>query len=217
MGAFGMSEEITLRETMVALSRSLFERGYAHGSAGNISARLEDGILVSPTNSSMGRLEAERLSKLGPDGAHLNGDPPSKEAGLHMGVLAARMEAGAAVHLHATFATLLSCLADTDPNDALPPITPYLVMRVGRVPMVPYFAPGSAELARAVAEKAREHRAVLMANHGFVVTGRTFEEAVMNAEEFEENAKLLVMTRGLPVNLLNQSQISTLTAKFGTS
>lgn len=210
-----MNGEIELRETIVALSRSLFERGYAHGSAGNISARLPDGFLVSPTNSSMGRLIPERLSKLHFDGRHVSGDPPSKEAALHLGVLNAQPEAGAVVHLHSTYATILSCLADTDPNHALPAITPYLVMRVGRVPMVPYSPPGSQKLADAVAEKALTHRAVLMANHGFVVTGRTFEDAVMNAEEFEENAKLLVLTRGTAVNLLSGENIAELMAKFG--
>lgn len=212
-----MSEEIELRETMAALARSLFERGYSHGSAGNLSARLEDGVLVTPTNSSMGRLVPERLSKLHFDGTHISGDPPSKEAGLHLGVLSARPEAGAVVHLHSTYATLLSCLDDTNPDDALPPITPYLVMRVGRVPMVPYFAPGSEDLANAVAGKAQTNRAVLMANHGFVVTGRTLEDAVMNAEEFEENAKLLVFTRGSPVNLLSNDEIAALVAKFSKS
>ncbi len=209
-----MSEEIQLRDIIAALARSLFERGYAHGSAGNLSVRLEDGILVSPTNSSLGRLEPERLSKLGFDGTHISGDPPSKEAGLHLGVLNARPEAGAVVHLHSTYATILSCLSDTDATDALPPITPYLVMRVGRVPMVPYFPPGSQELADAVAEAARHHGAVLMANHGFVVTGRSFEDAVMNAEEFEENAKLLFLTRGSSVNLLSADQVGALAARF---
>ena len=211
-----MTTEVEIRETMVRLSRSLFERGYVHGSAGNVSARLDDGVLVSPTNSSMGRLVPERLSKLAADGRHVSGDKPSKEAGLHLGVLAVRPEAGAVVHLHSTYATLLSCLADTDPRNAMPPITPYLVMRVGLVPMVPYFLPGSDALASAVTEKAREHRAVLMANHGFVVTGRTFEDAVMNAEEFEENAKLLFMARGASVRLLDDSQVAELVQKFAS-
>jgi ribulose-5-phosphate 4-epimerase/fuculose-1-phosphate aldolase len=210
-----MSAEADIREAMVRLSRSLFDRGYAHGSAGNISARVEDGVLVSPTNSSMGRLTAETLSKLSPDGTHLSGDKPSKEAALHLGVLAARPEAGGVVHLHSTYATLLSCLSDTDPADAMPPITPYLVMRVGRVPMVPYFAPGSDALAAAVSEKARDHRAVLMANHGFVVTGRSFEDAVMNAEEFEENARLLFLTRDMSRRLLDNVQLGELLRKFG--
>ena len=212
-----MSEEIELRETIAALARSLFQRGYAHGSAGNLSARLEDGILVTPTNSSLGRLIPERLSKLGFDGAHISGDPPSKEAGLHLGVLTARPEACAVIHLHSTYATLLSCLPDTEPADALAPITPYLVMRVGRVPMVPYFLPGSQELADAVGEAARDHRAVLMANHGFLVTGRSFEDAVMNAEEFEENAKLIFLTRGLSANRLTGGQVAALIAKFQKS
>ena len=119
------------------------------------------------------------------------------------------------MHLHSTYATVLSCLADTDPQDAMAPITPYLMMRVGRVPMVPYHPPGSDELAEAVRAMAGKNRAVLMANHGFVVAGKTFEDAVFNAEELEENAKLLVLTRGQRLRLLTSADIAALEAKFG--
>jgi ribulose-5-phosphate 4-epimerase/fuculose-1-phosphate aldolase len=148
-------------------------------------------------------------------GEHVGGDRPSKEAPLHLGIYSVRPDAGAIVHLHSTYATVLSCLAETSAEDAMAPITPYLMMRVGRVPMVPYHPPGSDALADAVRAKAGTHRAVLMANHGFVVAGKTFEDAVFNAEELEENAKLLVLTRGQRLRLLTPADIAALEAKFG--
>jgi ribulose-5-phosphate 4-epimerase/fuculose-1-phosphate aldolase len=210
-----MIDEEALRREMAQLCRSLFERGYAHGSAGNVSARIGEHILVSPTNSCLGRLDPARISKVPLAGAHIGGDRPSKEASLHLGIYAVRPDVGAVVHLHSTYATVLSCLAETDVVDAMAPITPYLMMRVGRVPMVPYHPPGSGALAHAVRAKARQHRAVLMANHGFVVAGKTFEDAVFNAEELEENAKLLVLTRGHPLRLLSAADLADLEQKFG--
>jgi len=210
-----MTDEGELRREMADLCRSLFERGLAHGSAGNVSARIGNHILVSPTNSCLGRLDPARISKVTFRGEHVGGDKPSKEAPLHLGIYRERSDAGAVVHLHSTYATVLSCLAETDPDDAMAPITPYLMMRVGRVPMVPYHPPGSDALAEAVREKAGAHRAVLMANHGFVVAGKTFEDAVFNAEELEENAKLLVLTRGQRLRFLTSADIAALEAKFG--
>jgi 3-dehydro-4-phosphotetronate decarboxylase len=210
-----MTDEGALRREMSELCRSLFERGLAHGSAGNVSARIGEHVLVSPTNSCLGRLDPRRLSKVTLAGAHVDGDRPSKEAPLHLGIYRARPDAGAIVHLHSTYATLLSCLADTDPKDAMAPITPYLMMRVGRVPMVPYHPPGSDALAEAVRAEAQSHRAVLMANHGFVVAGKTFEDAVFNAEELEENAKLLVLARGERLRLLSPTDLAALEARFG--
>ncbi len=207
-----MSKEAALREEMVSLCRSLFERGYVHGSAGNVSARIGEIILMTPRGSSLGRLSPEALSLLTAEGEHIGGAHPTKESALHLGIYRERPDAGAVVHLHSTYSTALSCLADTNPEDALPPITPYLLIRVGRVPLVPYFPPGSDALAEAVGEKARHHRAVLMANHGFVIAGRSFADAVANAEEFEENAKLLMITRGQKLNLLSETHIATLTA-----
>jgi ribulose-5-phosphate 4-epimerase/fuculose-1-phosphate aldolase len=207
-----MSKEAALREEMVSLCRSLFERGYVHGSAGNVSARLGEVILMSPTRSSLGRLAPDALSLVTAEGEHIGGATPTKEAALHLGIYRERPDAGAVVHLHSTYSTALSCLADTDPDNALAPITPYLLMRVGRVPLVPYFPPGSDALAEAVRDKARHHRGVLMANHGFVVAGRSFADAVANAEEFEESARLLMITRGQKVNLLSETHIAALTA-----
>jgi ribulose-5-phosphate 4-epimerase/fuculose-1-phosphate aldolase len=192
----------------------LFERGYAHGSAGNVSARIGEHVLMSPTNSCLGRLDPARLSRITLGGAHIDRDKPSKEASLHLGVYRERPDAGAVVHLHSTYATVLSCLSDTDAEDVLAPITPYLMMRVGRVPMVPYHMPGSDALATAVRAKAGVNRAVLMANHGFVVAGQTFEDAVFNAEELEESAKLLILTHGQRLRLLTPSDLTALAARF---
>jgi ribulose-5-phosphate 4-epimerase/fuculose-1-phosphate aldolase len=210
-----MTDEGALRREMSELCRSLFERGFAHGSAGNVSARIGEHILVSPTNSCLGRLDPARISKVTLGGEHVGGDRPSKEAPLHLGIYAVRPDAGAVVHLHSTYATILSCLAETNAEDAMAPVTPYLMMRVGGVPMVPYHPPGSDALAQAVRAKAGHNRAVLMANHGFVVAGKTFQDAVFNAEELEENAKLLVLTRGQPLRLLTSADLAALEAKFG--
>jgi ribulose-5-phosphate 4-epimerase/fuculose-1-phosphate aldolase len=206
--------EATLRDEIVKWGRSLFERGYTAGSSGNISARIEDGFIATPTNSCLGFLDPERLAKLDRDGAHLSGDKPTKELPLHFAFYETRPNAGAVVHLHSPYSTALSCLADVDPDDAVPPITPYVVMRVGRVPVVPYTRPGSAEVAPLIRAKAPDHPAVLLANHGPVVAGTSLESAVFAMEELEETAKLVLLTRGLQVRHLSPAQIAELKAVF---
>lgn len=195
-----------VRERIVALARSLFERGFASGSAGNLSARLSDGrLLVTPTNSCLGRLDPERLSVVGPDGALLSGDPPSKETPFHRAVYASRPDAGAVVHLHSPGAAAVACLADLNPEDVLPHLTPYYRMRIGRLPLVPYHPPGAPELAAAVGEAARHAHAMLLANHGPVVAGPDLETAVNAAEELEEAARLFLATAGRRIRLLSPS------------
>jgi ribulose-5-phosphate 4-epimerase/fuculose-1-phosphate aldolase len=198
-----MPEEQQLRDEICRWGESLFQRGYTAGSSGNLSARLADGFLVTPTNSCLGYLEPGKLSKLDAQGAPVSGDPPTKEIPLHMAFYEARPAAGGVVHLHSTYATALSCLVDTDPEDTIAPITPYVVMRVGRVPLLPYTHPGSADVRPLVLAKAGEHAAVLLANHGPVVSGRSFRDAVFAAEELEETAKLVFLTRQLPVRRLD--------------
>ncbi len=205
-----MTEETLLREEICRLARSLFERGLTVGSSGNLSARLPDGFLMTPTNSCLGFLDPYRLSRLDAAGAHVAGDPPTKEVPLHMAFSRARPAAGGVVHLHSTSATALSCLADTDPEDTIPPITPYVVMRVGRVPLVPYTRPGSPDAAPLIAERAAGAAAVLLANHGPVVSARTFRDAVFAAEELEETARLVLLTRGMSVRRLTPAQIAAL-------
>jgi 3-dehydro-4-phosphotetronate decarboxylase len=204
------AEEATRRADLVRLAKSLFERGLTPGSSGNISVRLADGFLVTPTNSCMGFLSEDSLSKLDTDWRHVSGHASTKELPLHRAFYDARPKAGAVVHLHATYATLLSCLADTDPDDAIPPITPYVVMRVGRVPVVPYTHPGDTAVVPLIAAKAPAHAAILLGNHGPVVAGPTLESAVFAMEELEETAKLVILGKGLQVRRLTGEQVAEL-------
>jgi ribulose-5-phosphate 4-epimerase/fuculose-1-phosphate aldolase len=207
-------DEADLRERMVKWGRSLFERGFTVGSSGNISVRCGDGFLVTPTNSCMGFLDAARITKLDAGWNLVSGDAPTKEVPLHRAFYEGRPQTGAVVHLHSTFATALSCHADIDPEDAIAPITPYVVMRVGRVPVLPYTMPGSVDVAPLVRARAADHAAILLANHGPVVAGTSLESAVFAAEELEETARLLVLTRGLDVRHLDSAQIAALNARF---
>ena len=207
--------ENRLREEMVMLGRSLFERGLSSGSSGNLSARLDDGWLLTPTNACLGRLDPARLAKLDWDGELLAGDPPSKEAVLHRAVYAERRTAGAIVHLHATHSAAVSCMDGLDPHDCLPPLTAYYVMKIGRLPLVPYHRPGDPALGEAIRALSRKHTAVLLANHGPVVSGTSLEAAVYAIEELEETAKLFLMLRNAPTRPLNQAQIEELKVAFG--
>lgn len=211
------NEERQLREDMTRLGRSLFDRGFSVGTAGNISARLPDGILMTPTGSTLGGLDPDRISKLDAEGNHVAGDKPTKEVFLHRAFYATRAQAGAVVHLHSTWATALSCLADTDPDDAVPPLTPYVVMRVGKVKLLPYVKPGDPEMGEMIRALGGRYAAVLLANHGPVVTGKSLFETVAAAEELEETAKLLVALRGMKTNLLTPENVAELEATFGTS
>lgn len=208
--------EAATRALLVELAGSLFARGFSVGSAGNISVKLDDGYLITPTNSSLGRLDPARLAKLDAEFAHVSGDKPSKEVFMHRAVYAARPEAGAVVHLHSTMATAVACLPDVDRVNPLPPLTPYFVMRVGRtMPLVPYYRPGDAAMEPAIHAAALGARAMLLANHGPVVSGTTLTDAVYAAEELEEAAKLFLMLRGAPPRLLTPAQVDDLLVNFG--
>jgi len=206
--------ETALRERICAVGRSLFDRGLTAGSSGNLSARLDDGFLLTPTNSSLGALDPARLSRLDAEGRPRSGDPPSKEAFLHRALYLARPKAGAVVHLHSTHAAAVSCLAGLDPADVLPPLTPYFVMKIGRLPLVPYHRPGDPRLGELVRGLAARHPAVLLANHGPVVSGASLDDAVNAAEELEETAKLFLLVRGQAVRALTPEQIQELVTAF---
>ncbi|MEE9210585.1 MAG: 3-oxo-tetronate 4-phosphate decarboxylase, partial [Kiloniellales bacterium] len=175
--------ESKLREEIAELGKSLFERGMSAGSSGNISVRLDDGWLLTPTNSCLGRLDPARIAKLGPDGRHLAGDPPSKELFLHGAMYAERASAKAIVHLHSTHSVAVSCLPEVDPDDVLPPLTAYYVMKIGRLPLVPYYRPGDMALGEAIRGYAAKTHALLLANHGPIVAGTSLEDAVYAMEE----------------------------------
>jgi ribulose-5-phosphate 4-epimerase/fuculose-1-phosphate aldolase len=208
------SVENRLREEICAFGLSLFERGLSAGSSGNISVRTQDGYLVTPTNSSLGRLDPARLSKLDRDGGLVSGDPPSKEAVLHQAVYAKRPGAGAIVHLHASYSAAVSCIHGLNHADCIPPLTPYFVMKIGRLPLAPYFKPGDPALAKAIEGLAEGHNSVLLANHGPVVSGANLESAVYAMEELEETAKLFLLLRGSRVRTLTCEQIEDLERTF---
>ncbi|TKT74427.1 3-oxo-tetronate 4-phosphate decarboxylase [Aquamicrobium sp. LC103] len=202
-----LSEEIRLRDEICAVGKSIFDRGLTFGSTGNISARLSDGsMLMTPTNASLGSLVPERLSRFTAEGVFVDGDKPTKEAFLHSCMYCQRKSAGAVVHLHSTHSVAVSILADVNPEDVLPPLTAYYVMRVGRLPLVPYFAPGDEKLALAVKGLAVENHAVLLANHGPVVAGSTLREAQYATEELEETARLFLMLHGREIRPLTPEQ-----------
>ena len=209
------SEEVRLRDRIVALGRSLFQRGLTAGSSGNLSALLPDGRwLITPTNACLGELDPARLALLAPDGMALGGDPPSKEQVLHRAMYDARPQARAIVPLHATHSAAISCLDGLDPENCLPPLTPYFVMKIGRLPLVPYHRPGDPALGGAIRALACRHCAVLLANHGPVVSGESLEAATYAIEELEETAKLALLLRGAPVRALDALQIQELRDVF---
>jgi len=210
-----MSDEAKLREQICLLAKSIFDRGLTGGSTGNISARTNDGgLLVSPTGTSFGRLDPARLSRFDAGGKLVDGDAPTKEMPLHTAFYETRSKAGAVVHLHSCHSVALSMLPDVDPDNFLPPLTPYGIMKLGRVKLLPFFLPGDAAMGEAVRGLAGKRSAVMLANHGPVVAGKDVEAACNAVEELEDTARLALMTRGMNPRLLDEAQIRSLVTKF---
>ena len=209
-----MSQETKMRDDITRLAKSMYDRGLTFGSSGNISARIEDGWLMTPTGSTMGNLNPAKISKLDNEGNLISGDPPTKETFLHIAMYEERPQTGAVVHLHSTHSVAVSCLHDINPKNVLPPITAYYVMKIGTLPLVPYFPPGDLNLARAVREMASDHHAVLLANHGPVVAGKSLEDAVYATEELEETARLFLMLKDVKTRFLTDEQVAALREKF---
>jgi ribulose-5-phosphate 4-epimerase/fuculose-1-phosphate aldolase len=210
-------QEHQLRDQLCELGKSIFDRGLTHGSTGNISARCADGWLLTPTGSNLGQLDPARLSKLDWNGKLMSGNPPSKEAFLHLAMYQERASNGAVVHLHATHSVAISVLADLDPEDLLPPLTAYYVMRIGRLPLVPYYAPGDMQLADAVRGYAGRHHAMLLANHGPVVGGSSLSAAADAIEELEATARLYLLLKGQPVRPLTEAQVADIRRRYPLS
>ncbi len=209
-----LSEETRERDKIARLSRSLYERGLTAGSSGNISVRLSEGWLLTPTNSCLGELDPARISKLDWEGNVLAGDPPSKEAFLHRSMYEVRAKAGAIVHLHSTHSAAVSCMCGLDDKSCIPPLTPYFVMKIGRLPLVPYFRPGDKALGDVIRGLAGKHSAVLLSNHGPVVSGPDLEGAIYASEELEETAKIFLLLQNAKTNCLNAEQIEELKTAF---
>jgi ribulose-5-phosphate 4-epimerase/fuculose-1-phosphate aldolase len=215
MSGLRLTDETRLRDDIVALGRSLFSRGLTAGSSGNISVRLSGGgWLMTPTNASLGSLEPHKLSKLDEAGRLTDGPPPTKEAFLHRAMYAERPQASAIVHLHATYSAAVSCMEGLDCDNCLPPLTPYFVMKIGRLPLLPYHRPGDPALGPLISRHACRHCAVLLANHGPVVSGTTLENAGFAIEELEETAKLFLLLRNVPTRPLTCEQVADLDATF---
>lgn len=201
------------REALCRLGLSMYERGLTHGRTGNLSLRSGERFLMTPTGASLGALDPARLAVLGADGGHQTGDAPTKEALLHLAMYRQRRGDRAVVHLHSMHAVAVSVLADVDPADVLPPLTAYYVMRVGVLPLIPYFAPGDAALAAAVEAAAPRHHALLLANHGPVVSGTSLSAAADAIEELEATARLWLLLRRERLRTLDAEQVADLTRR----
>lgn len=210
-----MSTETQLREQICLLAKSMFDRGLTGGSTGNISARTEDGgLLVSPTGTSFGRLDPAKLSRFDAQGRHIDGNQPTKEMPLHTAFYDTRSQAGAVVHLHACHSVALSMLPDADPDNFIPPVTPYAIMKLGKVKLLPFFMPGDPAMGEAVRGLAGKRSAVMLANHGPVVAGKDIEAACNAIEELEDSAKLAFMLRSMNANVLTDEQVKNVVATF---
>lgn len=193
---------------------NFYDRGYAFGSTGNLSVRIEQDIWISPTGCRLKGLTPEVLARINENGERLNGNAPSKEYPFHLAAYAVRPDVRAIVHLHSTYSVALSCIEKLDPNEPLPAITPYYFMRVAPIGIVPYIRPGSAELGKVVGEGAKAHDCILLRNHGLIALGSTMSEAVDRAEELEETARLFFLLRGQELSRLTPEQIEELHRTF---
>ncbi|MEM9247869.1 MAG: aldolase [Pseudomonadota bacterium] len=207
--------EARLREQICLLAKSMFERGLTGGSTGNISARTDDGgLLVSPTGTSFGRLDPARLSRFDAAGTLIDGDPPTKEMPLHTAFYDTRSTAGAVVHLHSCHAVAWSMMPEVDADSFLPPLTPYALMKLGKVKLLPFFLPGDPAMGEAVRGLAGKRSAVMLANHGPVVAGKDVEAACNAIEELEDTARLAMLMRGYQARQITPEQIQALVTKF---
>lgn len=207
--------ETRAREEIVELGHSLFARSLTFGSTGNISVSVDDGWILTPTNRSLGKLDPAALTKIDASGRHVSGEPPTKELFLHRVMYHERPAARAIVHLHSTYSVAVSCLANCDHENVFPPMTAYQIMRLGRVPLVPYFAPGDANLAESVRPLASKHHALLLANHGPIVAGSSLSAAAGAIEELEETARLHLLLQNHQVRNLTDSEVDALTSIYG--
>lgn len=204
-----------LRDEISRHARSLFDRGLTGGSSGNISVRTADGgLLITPTGSSFGNLDPEKLSLFNAAGEFISGDQPTKEIALHSAFYDTRSTAGAVVHLHSSHSVALSMMPDVDPDNFLPPLTAYSIMRLGKVVLLPYYRPGDPAMGGAVRGLAGKRSAVMLANHGPVVAAKELEAAVYAIEELEETAKLAMMVSARKPTMLTPEQIHDVVTHF---
>lgn len=193
----------------------MFDRGLTGGSTGNISARADDGgLLVSPTGTSFGRLDPARLARFDANGRFIDGDKPTKEMPLHSAFYDTRTTTGAVVHLHSCHSVAWSMMPEVDPDNFLPPMTPYSIMKLGKVKLLPFFMPGDPAMGAAVRGLAGKRSAVMLANHGPVVAGTDVEAACNAIEELEDTAKLAMLMRGYDAKMLTAEQVNQVVTQF---
>jgi ribulose-5-phosphate 4-epimerase/fuculose-1-phosphate aldolase len=202
-------------EQLCEAADDFYRRGDAFGATGNLSVRVEEAVWITPTGRPLKGLRPAALACVGLDGAVRGENRPSKEVPFHLAVYRARADVRAIVHLHAPHTVALSCLEGLDPEEPLPPLTPYYLMRVAPLAVVPYFRPGSPALADAIGAAARTHDCLLLRNHGLVCTGTRFPEAVDRAVELEETARLFFLLRGERTRTLTPDEVAELRSVFG--
>lgn len=208
------SKEQALREEICDVGGSLYQRGYTVGSAGNISARLDDGWLITPTDACLGRLDPAAIAKVNRAGEWVSGDKPSKTLALHRQVYDRNPSVGGVVHTHSTHLVALTLAGVWQPDDILPPLTPYQVMKVGHIPLIGYQRPGSLRVAEQVAQLANRVRGVMLERLGPVVWESSVAKASYALEELEETARLWLMSHPRP-RPLDQAALDELRESFG--
>ncbi len=182
--------------SFIETGKTLYQRGYASGAAGNMSALLPDGtVLASPSGSCLGQLHRDELSITDRSNNLLCGLKPTKEIMFHLAIYEKNPDIKAVIHLHSCYSTAYSCLKDLNPKSAIKPVTPYVVMRMGDIPLIPYYKPGSIHLAEEIAKVAAGHKGYLMANHGMIACGSSLDDAVNNAEELESACKIYFLLK----------------------
>lgn len=209
-----MSFDDAARAQMVQLAAALYDRGLTPGRTGNLSVRTDDEIMITPTNACLGRLDPERLAVTSIHGEHRKGDRASKELVLHQALYRHHPTCMAVAHVHSTYAVAVSCLPGLGPEDALPPITPYFVMRVGWLPLVDYATPGSAALEELVSLASKRSRSILLRHHGSLSAAPTLESAVDAVEEIEETARIYLLLHGRSATYLDEESVAELHRRF---
>ena len=208
------THEAKVREEICVIGASLYQRGYTVGSSGNISARLDDGWLITPTDACLGRLDPADLAKVDLTGNVVSGEKPSKTLALHRAIYARNADTRGIVHTHSTHLVRLTLAGVWSEADVLPPITPYYVMKVGHVPLIRYRRPGDPQVAEQIAAVADQVHAVLLERLGPVVWGRSVAQASYVLEELEETARLWLMSNPRPAPL-DDAAINELRMVFG--
>ena len=207
---------MSVQNQLIKAGRRLVDMGLSPGATGNLSLRDGDSFLITGTGVSLGNLTEADLARVSLAGVHLGGAPASKETPLHAGFYRRGKEHQAIVHLHSPQAVSLSCRTPWSEENAVPPLTPYFVMRVGQTPLLPYRHPGDAALGEDIRCARGPFRAALLANHGSVVSGKDLDDAVERAAELEEACRIALLTENSPRRELTPIQIRELAERWNS-